>query len=174
MMDFDTIVRKMKDGFLFDPEKLGFTWIGSGCSAEVYAKDDVVLKVFESDGGYMRWLDFCYENQDNPYVPKLFSKIYRAAGSDHFAVFMEMLDLDMLRASDCDVYIQCSENHDVYPEGKEPEGFVSVASELSANTFMDDLHDENIMFRGDQPVVTDPWSAEFYEWDVNEKLIIEV
>jgi len=170
---FDQIIETLhKDKFSgASIEKLGFEFCGGGCHAEVYVynQDDTkfALKIFHNDGAYLRWLEFCYQHQDNEYLPKILSKIYDLGG-DSYAVFLEYLVIDMLGVTQTKLWDAIQYHRD----SGDPK-IQAVVDILEANAHMDDLHDENVMFRGETPVVTDPWCGSL-SYDIDEKLVIKL
>lgn len=54
----------------------GIINIGAGAFSQVFSRNDwdYVVKVFESDPGYIRFVKFCLENQNNKHLPRIFKK----------------------------------------------------------------------------------------------------
>lgn len=166
-MNFCEIIERYKENSR-NLGKMGFTEIGDGAFSEVFVKDDVILKFFFEDDAYLEWLKFCFEHQDNKYIPKLMSKVYDL-GDEKYAVFMETLQLNSSKALDCDVW-KCR----YLAANVEDDSLSVVVDKLKANSHMDDMHSENIMFRGEQPVVTDPWAYNSDSCDFPKDLMITV
>lgn len=62
----------------------GWSKFGSGAYANVFVKKDkdYVIKVYISDKGYDRYLEFLENNQDNPHAPKILKKLKFPSNND--------------------------------------------------------------------------------------------
>lgn len=127
----------------------GWHALGRGKYGATFGKDNYpyIIKVFMKDTAYLKWLDFCKKNQNNPWVPKIRGKVVKL-GTHFMAVRLERL-------------VEGGDTMDVY---RAADNFDSnarvVVKELKANNNLLDLHDGNIMKRGTQSVIIDP----YYNW----------
>ena len=74
--------------------KFDFSPIGTGAYGTVFKNFDYsyVLKVFFRDSAYLKWLNFCKDNQNNIYIPKLKNSFIRIIPKEEvYAVRMEPL-----------------------------------------------------------------------------------
>lgn len=71
----------------------GFSPIGAGAKATVYdhPRYPFVIKFFYKDSAYRTWLNFCKQNQQNPYVPKIKGAPTKIKGTDFYFVRLEKL-----------------------------------------------------------------------------------
>lgn len=127
-------------------DRYGWKPLGRGKYGVVFAKDNYpyIIKVFMKDTAYLKWLNFCKKNQDNPWLPMIKGKVVKV-GTHFMAVRLEKLTpggntLDIYRAAD---------NFDNNAR--------TVVKELKSNNNLLDLHDENIMKRKGQTVIIDPY-----------------
>lgn len=146
-------------------ESLGAKYLGAGKYAVVFSmycfgmKKEIVIKVFMKDAAYFRWLNFAVLNQHNPYVPQIYGKIVQL--TDLF-YYVEMEKLDPASYDEINVLYEEMED--------EQNGFVQdVAAEFDKNDWLLDLHSENIMLRGTQVVVIDP----YYNWFKRGQFMID-
>ena len=74
--------------------KYGWKLAGKGYFGSVFIHPDYeyALKVFAEDSGYMKWLKFSKENQDNPYVPKLKGKVIKITDGIYAARIEKLSD----------------------------------------------------------------------------------
>lgn len=149
------------------PAKCGFEFCGEGSFGSVYKKGNSVVKIF-SDRGYLLWMLFCAENQGNVFVPRLFSDIYFINSSNMMFVFMEYLEHKSSKVTEAEKIFR-------YDHVKESDGvdIYSVAAEICSNNHIEDLHTENIMFREEQAVVTDPYADFDYDYVSNGDEIVK-
>jgi len=137
-----------------------FKKIGSGKYASVFAhpKYPYALKIFMKDSAYLRWIEFAQSNQSNPYVPKLRGKVVKIT-SNVFAIRIEKLK----RVSGS-AYSKFDEEYRKCISDKnytsDDENLNDVFAEFKKNKKLLDLHGENVMSRGSQLVVLDP----YYNW----------
>ena len=146
---------------------------GEGFYAGVFANPDdpQVTKIFEkSDTGYEKYLDYMMKNQNNPHVPKIagkpftYLKKYRVVRMEKLRPYDKNSESDQKTYSALMSYISFTKQKvDYIPsnikwlEKKYPQldNLIDLLVENYANL---DLHSKNIMFRGDVPVITDPFS----------------
>lgn len=153
--------------------KYGFEPIGSpGSSGFVAQHEDYpyVLKIFGNDTAYIKWLAFCKKNQSNPYVPKVKGAPLNL-GSNVYAVRLELLKYSYpfrqhnIAMEFRDAYVRYNKSEQIedidYDYIKsDPQLFVvfdaikSIISTIGGGFL--DMHEDNIMWRGNQFVVIDP------------------
>lgn len=126
----------------------GFKLIGQGKYGAVYSnpKYPYVLKFFMKDTAYLLWLDFAKRHQHNPLVPKIKGKVVKI-GPYFMAARLEKLTEPTLRMKYWD------------NDPKDP-NVAEVSDFLEKHKNLADMHMGNIMARGDQAVIIDP----FYNW----------
>ena len=129
-----------------------------------------VLKVFNAaDEGYKIWFKFSKENQDNPFVPKIKGGLVKIT-DDAYACRLEELDPFVDNLNDISKIF--------WGVFLETDGFVNNVSYIIHKSFgqdiyvdavlknfmafrktygMLDMHQDNIMLRGDQLVIIDPY-----------------
>lgn len=144
--------------------------VGHGYYAGVFAKPDdpYVIKIYDFDPGYEQYLKYVIANQTNPHVPKLRGRPVRLGNSIKI-VRMEKLtpnttpDQEEIYKSIVS-YIDDHTKHYQYAlinqkniEDKFPK-LLPVLDELAENKEILDLGKQNIMFRGNIPVITDPYA----------------
>lgn len=151
-------------------ENLGYKkyHLGNGIFGSVYARpeDDFVVKIFQPDRGYKRYLNYMQANRTNPYVPKLRGKPIKLPNG-FTLVRIEKLDrIDSQLYNE--IWFLLYKKKDIaYPvvrkkfEEKYPQ-FINLLDELQQMSDNDgnmavDLHAGNIMMRGNLPVITDPF-----------------
>lgn len=171
-MNFDEIAQQINEypNSLVDIEDIGYRFVGDGAYANVFVSNsgDHVVKIFRYDRAYMKWLNFCYKNQHNPYVPKLMSNVYKLV-DDYYAVFMEVLKTDYDKIYENDLWKCVVLSKDPKDE------FQSVLyNEISSNSHLEDLHSGNILFRGETAVVTDPYCGDVMYEALDNTYIVEV
>jgi hypothetical protein len=138
--------------------KYGFKQMGSGKYASVYGNEKYpfVLKVFQKDSAYMRWLKFSLSNKNNPYVPKIRGKVVKITPMV-YAIRLEKLDRGYLTPE----FEQEFEKWEMDPNYKTSDpALQQVFDFFEPNRKLLDLHGENVMMRGKQMVIIDP----FYNW----------
>lgn len=141
--------------------------IGEGFYGRVYARpqDDYVIKIFRQDRGYTRFLQYIRENRNNPYVPKLRGKIIKLPNN------FNLVRIEKLGIIPYDLHSKilfaANNPHDkplVDKINKMFPGLLTFIAELkemvrhSGKTLHFDLHRNNMMMRGDTPVIIDPFS----------------
>lgn len=169
-------------------KELNIKRLGRGNYAHVFkhpTHPDVVVKVFTADSGYERYLRFVKKNQRNKYVPRIIDHVRipdkDVEGGWYNIVFMEKLT----RASYDDLHQEMSrwarlaglKHHDQFstPEELDLEDFEKLAYQTEdrdlaavAREFLTldndddeyfDLHDGNVMMRGNQLVIIDPYAT---------------
>lgn len=138
--------------------EFGFKLIGSGKYGSVFEKDNYpyVIKVFMRDVAYIKWLDYCKRNQDNPYIPKIKGKAVKV-GNLFYAIRLEKLLPGNTSFFDI--------------EGREDDkSAMAVVDYIYDNQRLMDMHDGNIMRRSNgHPVIIDP----FYNWYKNNRFTID-
>lgn len=160
-------------------EKYGLTRLGRGNYASVYGNDNYpyVIKVYQRDSAFNRWLDFCLKNQDNPYVPKIKSKpkpIRTDSDRENLPVvyFLKLEKLEPLKGRsesysllriDFDIYRRSPEMYRRKAEQGDSDydkNLPDIFDYFEKNLRLLDIHRGNVMLRGNQLVIVDP----FYNW----------
>lgn len=157
---------------------LGFSRIGSGHYSSVYVKDGYpyVLKIFSNgDTNYINWLKWCIGHRQNTYVPKTKGTVIRINKSlsairlelltkNHKKLYMarilekffEDFDAPDTEEEYFDIALnKCYFQQNVIPEFSKD--LIQVWEYLhSVDSAILDLHANNLMWRGEQPVIIDP------------------
>lgn len=153
-------------------EHESFSVLGYGCSAKVYQlTKDRVLKVYvKEDKGYENFLSFL-STTESVHLPKVYEKGEFNAKNNY--VIIENLDklshsvcqdytnsADMAYESnwtdECHVCVwECMDN--ITDSFKKTLGNLRKYYEDCEDILTWDMHDNNVMMRGDTLVVTDPW-----------------
>ena len=161
-------------------KEAGWKKIGSGVFARVYCNKEhpgVVMKVAEEDKAYHLYAKWCMKNQDNPYVPKIFShEKIELAYEDEWQFKLTITMMERLRplrvakgfkkldAWEIKVGLGAGwssgwDEAEALKKATDPHvrklGKYFIRAE-ERNEFRIDLHDGNVMMRGDTPVYTDP------------------
>lgn len=128
--------------------RYGFKPVGTGKYGSVFANDryPYVIKVFMKDTAYLRWLSFAKQNQNNPLVPKIRGKVVRIS-NNFMAVRLEKLTPIKSDDDMANMWDQLEKT----PHGNKVDKF------LNDNQKLLDMHAGNIMLRGNQPVIVDPF-----------------
>jgi hypothetical protein len=129
--------------------KYGFSLLGAGIYGAVFGKSGYpyVIKVFRKDVAYMKWIQFALKHQDNPYIPRIRGKVVRI-GSTFMAIRLEKL-------TESSPNLDTSTLYDAADDGDEYA--LQVVDFLEQNNKLLDLHAGNVMMRGNQMVVIDPF-----------------
>jgi hypothetical protein len=146
--------------------------IGEGLYAGVFARpgDSYVIKLFQQDPGYEKFLKYILVNQQNPHVPQIkgkpvtiqkyykivrLEKLAKMSSDHHMDTYNRIIsyvsDYGKSYANTLNLY----QLETQYPQ------LIPLLQELSKNKYLLDLSKNNILFRGDVPVITDPYA----EWD---------
>lgn len=155
-------------------ESKGVKNLGSGCYGCVYQHPtlpNVVAKIYDYDDAYDHYINWCTKNQKNPYVPKIYS-IHKC--EKFTIVFLEKLEEVSL-----DLYEDWEEktfprhlkhllhnpskykkendllSNPILKRDKNLKIMIEFLIKVK-NLYRIDLHDGNIMLRGEQIVITDP------------------
>lgn len=140
--------------------KYGFKLLGQGKYASVFGSSTYpfVIKVFMKDAAFLRWVRFAMDNQKNPYVPSIRGKVIKITNL-FFAIRIEKLTpFNSSGNTFMNEYREWKRN---------PKEFVTADKAMkrvfdffATNKDLMDLHSDNVMMSGKQPVVIDP----FYNW----------
>ena len=147
--------------------KYGFTISGSGKYSSVFVNEKYpyALKIFMKDAAFMKWLKFCKQNQDNPFVPKIRGGLVKITDFI-FAVRMEKLKSfynynknDELNKLFMKVFIEFDEDEKIIKTNNKHIDDIFVLFQRNKNLM--DLHHENMMVDdAGQIKIIDP----FYNW----------
>lgn len=147
----------------------GWQYMGKGVAGVVFSKPDknYVVKIFNTDDrGYKLWLSFCMANQGNPFVPRIKGKP-TPINKELAAVRIERLipsggGAGTLSIGELQYWYERGFYLEDWPKRYSPElrkPWIKVMSFLDNSNNALDLHDQNIMFRDNQPVLVDPLNA---------------
>jgi hypothetical protein len=140
---------------------LGIERLGGGAYADVYALDEHrVLKIVrKTDEGYKRFIRKSKNKSvsGNPYLPVVH---FRGKWGGKEVYILERLESGEGR-DDTYAFIRAvsflQENEEnPFFEVKADPCLLEVVDVLANSDCLNDLHDGNVMWRGDQPVITDP------------------
>lgn len=144
-------------------EVSGMRKLGSGMYADVYEMSPTkVLKVIKSqDSGYARFVEVCEQQKGNRYLPVIHYKGVWGGKTVYVLERLEMMkpglnayetrrEKDHFRRA-----IEDTHNDNPFMGVKDPE-LDAIAQILRNSRMTGDLHNGNIMYRGETPVVTDP------------------
>ena len=153
--------------------KQGWKKVGEGVSSNVFVKNGYALKVSVNDYGYDAFVEQALNRQDNPFFPRIYEvKRYLAklnAGSartEHVTlVLMEELKLNAKSAT-TDGTIWEGRGMLAHKMNMDRAALAALSLEeldtavalgkLFQKFGVSDLHQDNIMYRGTQPVIIDP------------------
>lgn len=144
-----------------DPDIGGYKPIGSGAYGRVYhnnSHSNVVKTFYTPDGkendGYFTWLNFCINNQHNPYVPKIKGRPVAVSQKHNlYAVRIEKL----LHVTSNEWWTFFEHYRTVQSGLRKDSDLMNIIGFLNKHPEMEDLHDSNVMKRKDgQIVITDP------------------
>lgn len=143
-------------------------FLGAGIFGTVYARpeDDYVIKIFQPDKGYKRYLDYMQTNRMNPYVPKLRGKPIKLPNGLTMVRIEKLKEIDpklyneisYLKAGKDDVMSQAVRRsfEQRYPQFLNLLDDLKMMSNRGTGLALD-LHGGNIMMRDNLPVITDPF-----------------
>jgi len=149
----------------------GFKNVGEGKYGSVFVNKSYpyAIKIFMKDTPYIKFIQFCLQNQDNPYVPKIRGKVVKISPII-FAIRIEKLMNRQIMVTQQDItadrhFKTCMRypkeflRHD--PQYSSPiydndPHMIKLCHFLADNSTLLDTHDGNIMYRGKIPVVVDP------------------
>lgn len=143
----------------------GFQAGGTGKYGSVFIHRDLpyIIKIFMKDTAYLTWLNYCFKRQNNPYVPKIRGKVVKLTNT-FFAVRLERLTWNEQVADKFIREIEASAfdvPKDLYLQ--------DIAFYINQHRKLYDIHHSNVMARGNQPVLIDP----FYNWYKDGKFTID-
>lgn len=146
----------------------GFVKLDSGSFGYVYEKRGYpwIFKIFTQDPAYLDFLKYALANQSNPNLPKIKGKILRI-NNDTYAVRMEKLTSFRQGKHQSKDLIDLADILDRMQWGSESgtdkewltatfPGIAHIFKDLHGSRWPFDLHDGNMMMRGNVPVVIDP------------------
>jgi len=135
-----------------------FKKLGSGKYGSVYgnAKYPYVIKVFMKDSAYIRWIKFCMSNQDNKYIPKIKGKVIKLTPFV-YAIRLEKLTPTSMSGPFNSAYSKWMADSSYRDSDSD---INDILDNFTENKKLLDLHSENVMARGKQLVVIDP----YYNW----------
>lgn len=157
-------------------KKEGWEQIGVGYYSQVYAKNGTVLKVSVGDDAYDEFLDIVLKNQDNPLYPKIYSvdvyaSVKGAHGADNHITVTTMERLEGHEKfglvgswgesiNPASIHLNAMLLKSASPNNSDERKVLQDLTPLVKKYDLD-LHKDNVLFRGDQPVITDPFSEKW-------------
>ena len=164
----DTAMEKLTDYL----ETQGFKHIGYGSFSSVYLKDGYpwMFKLWSHDPAYLWWITWAAKHQDNPNVPRVKGLPVKIA-KDTYVVRLEKLrglirrEGNLSKGYDKLAYLvdRIESVDDLSKEDlqwirSEYPGVYDILRVIqkAGSDFVVDLHGDNIMLRGQVPVITDP------------------
>jgi hypothetical protein len=164
----DTAMEKFTDYM----ETQGFKHIGHGSFSSVYLKDGYpwMFKLWSHDPAYLWWITWAAKHQDNPNVPRVKGLPVKIA-KDTYVVRLEKLrglirrEGNLSKGYDKLAYLvdRIESVDDLSKEDlqwirSEYPGVYDILRVIqrAGSDFVVDLHGDNIMLRGQVPVITDP------------------
>lgn len=144
-------------GDIAEPYK--FKQIGSGLFAVVLKNKTYpyVLKIYDkNDTGYKHYLDFCIKNQDNPYVPKIKGRPVSIRDTRYMVIRIETLE-PINKGDMRTFYILWEGVRNGTTTDRNLKKVIDFIEMMKTDPGIHfDLHQGNVMKRGNQLVVTDP------------------
>jgi hypothetical protein len=147
--------------------------IGEGFYAGVFSRptDNYVIKIFENDPGYEKFIKYVLSNRDNPHVPKIKSKPIRFLKKYKILRIEKLQKLDKNNEQQMEIYKSIVNYISDYGKDykyavinrkklqKQFPKLIPILNELQSNKYLLDLSHNNIMFRNQNtPVITDPYA----------------
>ena len=152
----------------------GFNHLGTGNYGSVYEKPGYpwVFKLFTYDDAYYAFLQYVRKNQNNPNLPKMKGNIIKI-NDNTFAVRMEKLSevsknnfyeyqaalYTMAEVIQYDINVKDMDQEERDTIKQYP-GFLKFITDWVRNSMINkyelDIHEGNIMMRGNVPVLIDP------------------
>ena len=153
-------------------ETQGFKHIGQGSFSEIYLKPGYpwMFKLWSHDPAYLWWITWAAKHQDNPNVPKVKGLPVRIAPGTYVVRLEKLRGLirrkgNLSRGYDRLAYLvdRIESVDDLSKEDlqwirSEYPGVYDILRVIqkAGSDFVVDLHGDNIMLRGQTPVITDP------------------
>jgi hypothetical protein len=149
---------------------LGWNSLGSGHYAKVFSNPtkSYVLKIFQQDYGYEKYLDIIRKNKGNPHVPILYGRGVPVQLTPKVSA-IRMEKLQSVTEDIIDLYVDpeyefeptvediFSEENEMYLKKRFPDLYKLVKQISGADTDWD-MHENNVMARGNVLVIIDPLS----------------
>jgi len=150
----------------------GFTHLGSGSYGSAYEHPSYpwVFKIFKGDKSYLKYFNYVKKNQHNPHIPRIKGSYIRL-GNDAYIVRLEKLQkisMDQYEKVEyiIDVFSSMLDNDssstEITPmQAQLIDSYHGIYEILVAIKYMfgesyTDIHYDNIMMRGNVPVIIDP------------------
>ena len=172
-------------------KKKGFKRMGTGSFAVTLSKPELpyIIKIpYKRDNSWYAFASYCTTHRNNPHLPKI-QFLQKLTGSKFFVAAVEKLEMLHTKIRDTyaltsmlahmeggvqnprslkQIFDNCIEqalppDRPWYETTLFPQldGLSKTVQELSKSGRDMDLHDENVMLRGDTLVIQDPW----YSWE---------
>ena len=136
----------------------GFDKLGAGKYASVFGNKSYpyVIKVFMKDSAYIRWVSLCLKNRRNKYCPKIKGKVVKLTPLV-YAIRLEKLKPTYFGGEFADAFSKWQSNQSYRTDDQDINDILDFFVD---NKNLLDLHSDNVMARGNQMVIIDP----FYNW----------
>ena len=166
--DYTLTTMKKLDKYAEYMTTQGFTVLGSGIAGLVIEKSGYpwVFKIFHDDLGYLWYINYARQHQDNPHVPKMKGGVAILSKDNFYGnlylVRIEKLSPLLRRDSDKKVIDAIGNVDDLTPEtakliSKTYPTMLPVLQAIVGSGYAVDLHRGNMMVRKDGTlVITDP------------------
>lgn len=153
--------------FTKELEKFKFKHIGSGSFGSVYSKAGYpwIFKIFNTDPAYLYYLKWAVLHQNNPHVPKIKGKLLKI-NDDTYAVRIEKLKLFVRKNEKLaqfqqrlDKYIGTRRKLTTVDHNWFEQNFpkmIELIDAMKNSGYPFDIHMNNMMMRGNVPVIIDP------------------
>lgn len=158
-------------------KELGFEYINKGKYGAVFDKPgaDYVVKIIKDDSCYLDFVRYCKDNQNNPHLPKIKGNIIKLGHRGYLvrlekltplspAEFKETGIFEFLRKYEDKFWMSPDERKLASDFEEQNKKMANTLIELKERTPMDchfDLHEDNVMKRGNTYVIIDPYSGIF-------------
>lgn len=144
--------------------KFGFKQLGSGKYAAVFGHDKYpfVLKVFMKDAAYFRWMKFIQTNRANPFLPKIKGKVVKITDIFNATRIEKLTPYNPSAKSSKEFISEFSKWKSDNSYKSSNSDIQTILEDFKKNKKLIDIHGDNLMMRGDQLVIIDP----YYNWYV--------
>lgn len=134
----------------------GFHRVGSGKYGSVFVNPDYpyALKIFMKDSAYLRWIVFAKKNSSNPYVPQVRGKVVKITPVIYAIRIEKLSPVKHSAVNEFMAAYSAWKRNGVAP--RDP-ALAAVFEDFKKNEKLLDIHGENLMMRGNQLVVIDPY-----------------
>lgn len=146
-------------------ESHGFKFVGRGVHGLVLEKPGYpwIFKIFKQDPYYHMFLDYAIKHQDNPNVPKIKGKMIPIIGKTYLVRMEPLTPIDPNHEliTRTEAYFHLDDmpgDTRRWLQSRYPGVWKALEGSQSWDGMLD-LHQGNIMMRGNTPVLIDPWAG---------------